>query len=185
MMKFRITQKIINMKYLALFIMSMLFTQCWVFLDDDSLSLPLTPYHGNQLRIDGYYYRIADGTDFAVGTIVSCYFFYENGIILYRGSSGSSIEDMDSSIINNQNYKNIKFSWGVFVIEGNTIKFDRWYPGAKPYRSYVREGVILNDTTFHITKSYRSNGTEQREKDEVYHFREFLPKPDSTNVYIK
>ena len=94
-----------NMKYLALFIMSTLFTQCGLFIDDDSLSLPLRPYTGNQLRIDGYYYRIADGTDFAEGTIFDCYFFYENGIVLCRGTSGGFIEDMDISAINNQNYK--------------------------------------------------------------------------------
>jgi hypothetical protein len=73
----------------------------------------------------------------------------------------------------------------VFIIEDNVIKFERWYPSERPYNAFVREGVILKDTTFHITKSYRSNGTEKREKDEIYHFRKFSPKPDSTNVYVK
>ena len=169
--------------------MSMLFSQCEAFKDDNSLSLPLTPYTGNQLRIDGYYYRVADGSDFNEGTIFHCYFFYKNGIAINLGGGVNSLEEMDEYMVengvNNQNYKNIKFCWGVFLVEDNIIKFDRWYPGAKPYRAYVREGVILNDTTFHITKSYRSNGNEQKEKDEIYHFREFSPKPDSTNVFIK
>jgi len=175
--------------------MNMLFVQCeGLFKDDDLLSLPLTPYTGNQLRIDGYYYRIADepsysdGTLYGEGAIEECYFFYENGMALYLGGVGNSLEEMDEYVlrlIRSQNYKNIKFCWGIFVVEGNIIKFDRWYPGAKPYRAYVREGIILNDTTFHITKSYRSNGKERDKEDEIYHFREFSPKPDSTNVFIK
>ena len=73
----------------------------------------------------------------------------------------------------------------MFLIEDNNIKFDRWYPSERPYQAFVREGVILNDTTFHITKSYRSNGnTEARVRDEIYHFRKFSPKPDSTNRFI-
>jgi len=169
--------------------LSVLFVQCeGLFKDDDLLSLPLTPYTGNQLRIDGYYYQIADGVDFNEGTIFSCYFFYENGIIIGMGGAENSLEEMDEYIIRvmgSQNYKNIKFLCRVFVIEGNIIKFEGWYPSAKPHKAYVREGTILNDTTFHITKSYRSNGSELREKDEIYYFREFSPKPDSTNVYIK
>ena len=61
-----------------------------------------------------------------------------------------------------------------------------WYsPSGGGTPAYVREGKILNDTTFHITTSYRSNGSERHEKDEVYHFRQFYPKPDSTNNFIK
>ena len=169
--------------------MNMLFVQCeGLSKDDDLLSLPLTPYIGNQLRIDGYYYQIADGSDFNEGTIYRCYFFYENGMVLHPGGTENSLEEMDEyviGVINRQNYVDRKYGWGVFVVEGNIIKFDRWYPGAKPYKAYVREGVILNDTTFQITKTYRSNGSELREKDEIYYFREFSPKPDSTNVFIK
>jgi hypothetical protein len=79
----------------------------------------------------------------------------------------------------------MKDCWGVFNIKDNIIKFERWYPGQGAKKAYVREGIILNDTTFHITKSYRSNGSELKDADEVYHFRKFSPKPDSTNVFVK
>jgi len=52
-----------------------------------------------------------------------------------------------------------------------------------PHRGNVREGIILNDTTFQITKY--TSGSNVSERNEVYHFREFHPKPDSTNKYIK
>jgi len=175
--------------------LSVLFVQCeGLFKDDDLLSLPLTPYTGNQLHIDGYYYQIMDepslmdGILYGEGSIGMCYFFYENGIVLYLGGRGNSLEGMDEYVIRamgSQNYKNIKFLWGVFVAEDSIIKIDSWFPGPKPYKAYVMEGIVLNDTTFQITKSYRSNGSELREKDEIYYFREFSPKPDSTNKYIK
>jgi len=172
------------MKNLILLILSMLFAQCTSG-DDDLLSLTLTPYNGNQLRIDGYYYQIGyDGK-----TIFSPYFFYKNGILISPEGMGNSLEEMDSYIkkyyLDCQSYKKDKLDWGVFIVEGNIIKFGRWYPSERPLKAFIREGVILNDTTFQITKSYRSDSTEQRGKDEMYYFRSFSPKPDSTNVYIK
>ena len=174
------------MKFLALFIMSTLFTQCEIFKDDDFRLLPLTPYIGNQLRIDGYYYRVADGSNFKEGSIYSTFLFYENGITLNSGGVENNLEAMDEYIkrCTDYHFQKSKIGWGVFVIEDNTIKIEYWYPGP-PHHFYMREGVILNDTTFHITKSYRSNGKEQKIKDEIYHFRQFSPKPDSTNVFIK
>ena len=172
------------MKKINLLILCVLLTLCGCG-DDDLFSLTSTPYSGDQLRTDGYYYQIGyDGK-----TIFSSYFFYKNGILISVGGAEPSLEIMDSYIkkyyLNGQKYKKDKLSWGVFFIEDDNIKFERWYPSERPYKSFVREGVILNDTTFHITKSYRSNGSEQREKDEIYHFRQFSPKPDSTNVFIK
>jgi len=172
------------MKNLILSILVMLFTQC-INGDDDLLSLSLAPYNGYQIRIDGYYYQVGyDGK-----TINSVYFFYRNGIFMSTGGAEPSLEKMDEYItrhfIKDNSYKKDKLSWGVFSIENNIIKFERWYPSERPYKSFVREGIILNDTTFHITKSYRSNGSELRGKDEMYYFRDFSTKPDSTNVFIK
>jgi hypothetical protein len=51
----------------------------------------------------------------------------------------------------------------------------------------VRAGQILNDTTFVIAESYRMNEgkkTEVKERNETYHFKQFNPKPDSTNRFI-
>ena len=80
-----------------------------------------------------------------------------------------------------------KHDWGTFQINKDSIVFERWYP-AEVSKSYYRSGKILNDTTFVITESYRlRNGKkkEWREKNEVYHFKAFSPKPDSTNRFIK
>jgi hypothetical protein len=53
---------------------------------------------------------------------------------------------------------------------------------------YTNIGVILNDTTFQLTESYRlkkGEKTEYQILDEIYHFRQYSPKPDSTNDFIK
>ena len=157
----------------------MFFTQCCGTFEDDKLSLPLRPYVGNQLQVAGYYYceKLSQG-----------YAFYRNGVILELGGGYYSINELEENLIkyyNEPSLLNHKYRWGIFIIEGHNIKFERLYPGNINWAAFIREGVILNDTTFHITKSYRSNGTEHRAKDEIYRFRRFSPKPDSTNNFIR
>jgi hypothetical protein len=144
----------------------------------ETLSLKRTDYTGNELRIDGYYYYHYEDR------IVAC-FLYCNGIIKLCGSS-SSIQDFE-----NRNTpcsgSSSKIGWGVFIVEKDIIKYEVWRgsPGFEILPTEISEGKILNDTTFHITVSYRSNTTEKRERDDIYHFRQFYPKPDSTNNFIK
>lgn len=82
--------------------------------------------------------------------------------------------------------KNSKIWWCVYKIIGDTgIQIECWYSTYEgPYKGAVRSGKILNNTTFHITESWRSDGSENRSKDEVYHFKALSPKPDSTNGFI-
>ena len=154
---------------------------------DDELSIQRTNYTGNQLRIDGYYYEMLNNSYF------SSYCFYENGTLIAPGGVFATISEMDNYIIkefiSSQNYKNYKSNWGVFKIENSNIKFEKWYPssgGGLP--AYVREGNIINDTTFVISVSYRmkkGKKTEVKARNETYHFKQFSPKPDSTNNFIK
>jgi hypothetical protein len=153
---------------------------------DDELSLSRKEYTGNQLRIDGYYYfNYTNEEDY-----VRIYFFYKNGMILYGGSSLlSELPELEKSYKDGTYYNHVKsnkLAWGVHQIEGFKMEFEKWY-GEKPYRVYGQEGVILNDTTFRINQGYRmKNGkkTEVESKNEVCHFREFSPKPDSTNSFV-
>ncbi len=158
-------------------------------LKDDELTLPLQAYTGNDMRMDGYYYQEIASTTEGFG---SSYFFYENGVLFYSGGfrldQQKEIENrfIDFGWIDDSS--NRKHQWGVFIIDGGRIKFERWYPssgGGLP--AYVREGTILNDTTFRIERSYRivdGDRTEERDRNEIYHFVEFSPKPDSTNEFI-
>ena len=154
---------------------------------DDKLSILRREFAGKQLRIDGYFFQQKDGNYFTM------YSFYRNGVVLYLGGgyNQNQITDLESRMQNGIFYSDankFKNYWGVLNIEGKTIAFERWYPSDPPLKAYVREGEILNDTTFIITKSYRMQGgkkTELKSQNEVYHFKHFSPKPDSTNSFVQ
>lgn len=172
-----------------IFIVSFLFLGCGKsLLKHDELSLERKDYFGNELKINGYYYykyAVDDSFRYVV------YFFYNNGIVLHAGAiKEENLSIKEEEFMNgtfNENVKNTMYFWGAFVVINQSIKFERWYPSSGgPLRAYVSEGTILNDSTFHITKSYRNQKgkvSEERSKDEIYHFKKFSPKPDSTNKY--
>ena len=153
-------------------------------ISDDELTLDKTLYICNQLRIDGYYY-----TQFR--DIYRIYFFYRDGTLF---SGGDIYEDKLNEY--EQKYKDGRFwnakkdnklYWGLYnVNSAYDIMIEKWYPssgGGMPV--YIHSGTILNDTTFHITKSVRPATSEKKSLDELYHFKAFSPKPDSTNNFIK
>ncbi len=152
---------------------------------DDKLTLPKQDYYGNELRIDGYYYNYSDSR-------YEIYFLFHNGTMLYGGVPlESELAEREQSFIDGSYYsiiKNSKTNWGRFIIEGNTIKQEYWPASTGgPLEAYTVSGVILNDTTFKMTKSWRSckpkKKKEKKEFETVYHFKQFSPKPDSTNAY--
>ncbi len=150
---------------------------------DDKLILPLQNYDGSQLKIDGYYY-----SESPEGRL-SILFFYCNGTSLYGGSPlTSEIIAKELSFANGEYYnavKGIKHNWGRFVIDGTSIKREYWPTSTGgSLEAYTVSGEILNDTTFRFTKSWRSCKPKKvQEFEEVFHFKQFSPKPDSTNVY--
>jgi hypothetical protein len=156
-------------------------------LQDDELTLNKMPFTGNQLRIDGYYYSI----DSQSNTIKASYFFYKDGTVLHGGgwpyeNQFEGLESNFSSESWQENIKENKLKWGVFQIDGDKISFERWYPSSGgPSPAYIRSGEIQNDTTFIITKSVRPKTGEEKVLNEVYHFKAFSPKPDSTNSFVK
>jgi hypothetical protein len=170
-----------------LLLIATLCSKCAINANDDELSIQRKEYNGNSLRMDGYYYHQYQSDS---EIYYDQYLFYKNGIILYVGTSISDeMANIENEMKNGELYslvKNTKYYWGVYQIIGDTtIQFERWYPSEKPYWAYVRSGKILNDTTFHITESWRSDGTEKSNMDEVYHFKALSPKPDSVNEFVK
>lgn len=172
------------MRYLIAF--SFFLLGCEKLFKDDVLSIPQTGYQGTQLRIDGYYYMSNPNSSYVV------YIFYGNGTVLSAGSFISSnlpkVEEtlQDPAWISAN--KEYKYDYGRFLIEGDSIRFERWYPGSPPLPAYVRAGNILNDTTFVVKEVYRMKNGEKTEEEsgrnETYHFKQFSPKPDSTNQFV-
>lgn len=154
----------------------------------EELTLTRQSYNGKELRIDGYYYYKYYPSENEV--YYRTYFLFKDGIILYSGSvSGDEITSLENNFSSSEWLKvkrEYKDNWGVFKITGDKILFEKWYPNSPGQpKVYIREGKILNDTTFHITVSYRPDGSERSEKDEIYHFKPFSPRPDSTNPFTK
>ena len=153
---------------------------------DDKLSLERVDYSGNELRIDGYYYK-----NDPESPQISILFLYSNGIILYGGAFG-----IDETIKQEEKYMNgyhsthaakYKYYWGVFQINGSQIKYEKWVPVQGPLIAVTYEGVILNDTTFVITETYEMQNGQKKAPKEVYweyHFKQFNPKPDNKNRFI-
>ena len=152
--------------------------------EDDKLTLKREEFLGNQMRTDGYYY-----TNFGNPERIEIYFFYRNGVLLYGASEAvSELEGLESKYRDGTYYNmaiNHNYYWGIFVVEDSSLKFERWYPSQKPHYTFINFCEIINDTTFHISKIMRSNGSEESNLDYTFHFKKFSPKPDSTNQFVE
>jgi len=149
---------------------------------DENLTIKRSDYTGNELRIDGYYHLFNEKNNITV-----VYYFYRNGVILLGGSfSGNDLNEIEKKLVNTQ--AKSKTNWGVFLIENNTIKYEKWIGSSSSTpKAYLfsSKGYILNDTTIHLIEEYYSERKETRAINEIWRFKQFNNKPDSTNVYIK
>jgi hypothetical protein len=150
--------------------------------DNEELTFQQTVNESKALRLDGYYFRERNTTTHSANIL----FLYNNGIIHDVGS----LEPDNINVLNDEFFrtkvKNLRTCWGLYRITSDSIKFEKWYDGSGPPKVvFVRSGAILNDSTFQIIKVTRSNGEEPTKVNELYHFRHFHPKPDTTNAFIK
>jgi len=160
---------------------------------DDELQLEQQSYSGSQLKINGYYYQNEEfdnnNQEYYYPRV---FFFYQNGVLFGgAGVEQAGVSNWESECQDGTYYSRnsgVKYYWGIFQMEGSTIRYEKWYVSEGKLPAYVMEGDILNDTTFHITSSYRltkrGKKKELTEEDDYFHFKELSPKPDSTNSFI-
>ncbi len=143
----------------------LVFQSCWL-LPDEELTLSRIPYEGNEFRIDGCYYFIHDDNEFC-----TYLFFYKNGVTFFAPDS-KDINNIDEFTVLEE-VKKEKTFWGIFIVQKDTLLIQGWTDGGggpKPIKiTYFK---ILNDTTL-------------QKGNYLYHFKQFSPKPDSTNVFMK
>ncbi len=143
---------------------------------DAVLTMQKTPYTGNELRIDGYYYTVTQNFE---GDLYQVYFFYSNGVYRYCGTF-KNLNDISGDWGDG----NSRLLWGYFEVRDSTFRFERWQVTATVERS----GVILNDSAFRITQRRLTSGESPNPQvesiDELYHFVEYSPKPDSVNRFL-
>jgi hypothetical protein len=161
--------------------MTVFLSSCNTLFPDDQLTMQRVDYNGNELRTDGYYYYFVQEQNRTV-----IYFLYKNGVILWYGTYLTfNIDDIEKEIVN-KSFKS-KDHWGVFIVNSNIIQYEMWIEAPSGVRACINRcsGYIENDSTLCFTESYNSGRNETRQIDEVWHFKQFDNKPDSTNVYIK
>ena len=160
-----------------------LFSSCDRLFKDEELLLSKTPYLGDELRIDGYYYHFVSESNRTV-----IHFLYRNGIILWGGTyATTNINEAETEMVKlYSEVRNRKDSWGVFLVEDNKIQYEELVesPNGASLAIYRRSGYIENDTTIHFIESYYSGRKETKQINEVWHFKQFDNKPDSTNNFI-
>jgi hypothetical protein len=155
--------------------------------EDENLSLKKEANNSGALKLRGYYFTNSEGKD---GSLITIYFLYNDGIIINVGtipvSKWSSFESELTTTSFGVNLKRLKDAFGVYQISNGHIKFDMWYPGPGPAKLvYLRSGSIVNDSTFIIDLIERKSRRTSETVREIYHFKQFNPKPDSVNEFIK
>ena len=172
-------QSIFSMVRYLLYILILLVSHSCVL--DHKLSMAQRYNDSASLRLDGIY-LYEDSLQ-----IIDLFFLYPDGTILSRGSISKrrleqKIIQLESST--DEKYKKMKFLWGRYIIEGDIITFEKWAPSDKPYRAFVKEGKVLNDSTFVINTSYSAKGNNLRNVKEKYRYRKTMSKPDSSNKWV-
>ena len=142
---------------------------------DEKLTLIKVPYEGNEIRIDGYYYSYYVNNVNPPGECIVGFFLYRNGIMLSaRAYDKTDLDILEKNML--ERYESLqeeKIGWGVFVVKENQLVYEQWSTsvggGLPVFKSSYN---IENDTT--LINPY----------GEIYRFKQFSPKPDSTNRFI-
>lgn len=141
--------------------------------------MTITKEHSTQdlkkLRMDGYYLSISKGEIHTFKAFV----LYQNGVMQFaNGYTYPEIKDY--FIINQMDAEpNKRLHWGVYDIQDEVMKVQYWgLPSGGGYPVAKLEGRLLTHTSFYV-KSKRTGQVD------TFYFREYLPKPDSTNQFIE
>jgi hypothetical protein len=174
----------INIKHLVIGIILTL-TSCFI-LRDDALVPQKKPNRKIDIRLDGYWWYWLDDRRQAVNT----YFFYGDGVTLYGRLIEIQNLKLEESYFNTGQFKQLaqksKIGWGLFETESNKIKYETWEPSSGGGLSTViRSGEILDKETFIITSLLSNYDNKTYARRDTYHFQYLMPKPDSTNTFIK
>ena len=157
---------------------SIFMLSCNKLFPDEKLSMQQEDYNGNEVRTDGYYYTYSKSYNSSglIADFTTVFFLYRNGIILSAGAYEKTGFDIleEAMLRRYESIQNKKTGWGVFIVKNNKIEYEQWSTsvgGGLPV--FKNSYIIVNDTTL------------KRYNEIIYHFKQFSPKPDSTNVYIK
>ncbi len=150
---------------------------------------------GNNLKISGYYYENLDALN---DKYASAFCLYSNGILISLGSFQKiNFFQNVEKLLTDKNFKNYftsRSGWGIFTIQSTEITIENWgnkIATNQPYPAFGKIGKIIDNSTIEIYQMYKIEKKQKINLDHSlfylptsYHFREFSPKPDSTNNFI-
>lgn len=152
----------------------------------EKVSIERVDYTGIELRTDGYYYSLEE-------TEIGLMVLFRNGVLFSYGKYGInqySLSDLENDIIGseivNESIDNSEFGWGVFSIDNSDVFYEYYSTGApiSPVKTWAFEGVIIDDSTFQLQKFINNYTDEEIQIEEIYYFKQYSPKPDSTNSWV-
>jgi len=178
-------------KYCLIIFLFFLTVCCKDFLiKDKEFSMKAILYTGNELKINGYYYKKYSDEKSLVLV------FYENGVQF--GGNGISIptieiEDRLRESDYTRKLRDWLAWWAPYDIYNNVLRFEFYDIFGHNWHTCIAHCEILNDTTFNVKKitfsktgkevNVNKYGTSYYSLGE-WHFKQFSPKPDSTNIFI-
>ncbi|MEL6721198.1 MAG: hypothetical protein AAFO82_18940 [Bacteroidota bacterium] len=140
--------------------------------------------HQSDLMTDGFYYGNSY-FDFSGREIYEFLVLYDNGI---GRQLDFDILDNLEQVIDRATVSENRTGWGIFRIEEDSIFYEHWLSGMGGDNVLRRSGIVLSDTTFLFTKQQivSARGVTDNEEvvEQLFTFRQYSPKPDSTNNFI-
>jgi hypothetical protein len=163
----------------VLFLISIISCEFLIPCKDQEFTISKTENTAYNIKLNGFYYD----TVLLSNTYSIIYLLYSNGVFYNRNMT-------DINNINNNNVyfdskmSNYKTYWGLYIFDNDSIEIQYW--GEKYgncYKIIKQKGIIINDTCFKIVKT-----TNYHDKwIDDYHFfifKQYSPKPDSTNSFF-
>ena len=150
---------------------------------DKNFSMKTIPYTGNEIKIDGYYINDLDNG------LSRVYIFYANGV-RFGGSEVITTNDIEVKLKASdftKRYGDNRACWGPYEINNNKLMLEFYANRGNMWCTCIAHCEILNDTTFNIEKiTFCRTGEEDKNGIKgIFNFKQFSPKPDSTNNFIK
>jgi hypothetical protein len=164
-------------KKLVFLVIILLIVSC----KDDKIEIVKETYSGTDLRLDGYYFNVVgDGRDILI--------FYRNGVMLssINFSKDLTFEGIEKELTSDKFIvllKKDKIFWSNFRISNKAIKYETWEPTLSKDYLFTNSGIIMNDTTFVMSKLITSKNKELIRND-TFRFKYLFEKPDSTNRFL-
>lgn len=142
---------------------------------DDKLTIAKTQYTGS-LYTDGYYHSKLQDNNYTI------FILYRNGVKIREHPV--NLTEFENALPDND-YTKSKVGWGLFRVEGTSIRIETWEPYPCGYPVGVHEGVILNDSTFVINEYFRAVNNEYYTLlNDTFYFKHTSIKPDSVQSYL-